>query len=200
MVHFPGLSIDLHIFEARYQRLVSDLLEQPEHRRLFAVPNVPYREPEGNYCRRTTLAHLTSFESLDDGRFLIRAIGLAPIRIGDEIAGRPYRRARISRITEDASLPARLVSRFERTFSTFAAETSLSTRGEAEAESSVPLVVRQVHRVCSDSGLPPSGRQDLLERPLLERFELALELLEKQIETLSLLRPFRWLHRQPELN
>jgi len=79
-VLLPGMSLPLHIFEARYRQLVTDLLQMPETERIFGVVaikagwevganNLPILHSIG------TVAKVRKIKHLPDGKFDIATAG-----------------------------------------------------------------------------------------------------------------------------
>lgn len=79
-VLLPGMSLPLHIFEARYRQLVADLLKLPEVDRKFGVvaikagwevgtENLPILHSVGTFARVRKVKHLP------DGKFDISTVG-----------------------------------------------------------------------------------------------------------------------------
>lgn len=100
-VLLPGMSLPLHIFEARYRQLIADLLKQPETERIFGVvaikagwevgtKNLPILHSIG------TLAKIRKIKHLPDGKFDISTVGTDRFKILDvsqKLA--PYLKARV---------------------------------------------------------------------------------------------------------
>ncbi len=109
LVFFPQVHQGLHIFEPRYRQLMVDTLETD---RLFALvllkPNW-----EDDYDARPAiesvacLGRVAWHETLVDGRYNLRLLGLSRVRIVEELAtDRMYRSARVELLTEAAPHPA----------------------------------------------------------------------------------------------
>ena len=102
VVLFPNVFLPLHIFEARYQHLVSEALDGDR------VIGMVLLQPghESDYERRPPVftvgcaGVITHAEPLGDGRFNIVLRGLERFRIADEDTSKPYRIARVSRLPE----------------------------------------------------------------------------------------------------
>lgn len=96
VVLFPAQSLSLHVFEPRYRRLVSDVIE---HRSLLAIPRL---EPgfDAEYYGAPPVfqicgvGEISEFTSLPDGRFNIVVQGVARVRLLEELRSEPYRVAR----------------------------------------------------------------------------------------------------------
>ncbi|RRR74886.1 MAG: peptidase S16 [Candidatus Viridilinea halotolerans] len=106
---FPGAIINLHIFEERYRIMIERCLEEQLpfgivlirqgdeviEDRIAALPAEPYAVG--------TLAVINSHLRLDDGRFLITAVGNRRFRVEALLEQTPYILAEISELPEDDS-------------------------------------------------------------------------------------------------
>ena len=102
VVLFPEQHLSLHVFEPRYRKLVSDVLEQ-------GVPlAVPRLEPgfDANYYGAPPLlpicgvGRIIESARLPDGRYNIVVLGLGRGRIIEELRSEPYRIARIAPVDD----------------------------------------------------------------------------------------------------
>lgn len=102
VVLFPEQSLSLHVFEPRYRKLVSDVLEQGL---LLAVPRL---KPgfDANYYGAPPVfslcgvGQITEYSRLPDGRYNIVVLGLGRGRILEEQRSEPYRMARITPVDD----------------------------------------------------------------------------------------------------
>lgn len=102
-VLFPGTLLPLHVFEARYRRLVEDALDSGGW---LAVPRLkPGFEPHYNgsppvyeICGAGKIRH---HAMLEDGRYNIILEGLHRVRLVSEIAASPYRVAHCEPVEDD---------------------------------------------------------------------------------------------------
>lgn len=97
VVLFPHAHLPLHIFEARYRRMIEDIVEQQPRERLLAMGT---QMPEANaetlgeppVFNIVGLGRMVDFNKLPDGRYLVILQGLGRARLVKEIEnGRPYR-------------------------------------------------------------------------------------------------------------
>jgi uncharacterized protein len=103
VVLFPSQLLSLHVFEPRYRKLVSDVIEQG------LVLAVPRLKPgfDANYYgappvfETAGIGQITEFSRLPDGRFNIVVLGLGRGRILDELRSEPYRVARFAALADD---------------------------------------------------------------------------------------------------
>ncbi|HET8561514.1 MAG TPA: LON peptidase substrate-binding domain-containing protein [Marmoricola sp.] len=109
-VLFPGVSAPLHVFEERYRRLVSDLLEIPDPgSRVFGVVAIREGYEVGDHGvqsihRIGTLVQLGSVEPYDDGRFDIEVTGRQRLRVVELDTSGAYLRAGVE-LPGDADEP-----------------------------------------------------------------------------------------------
>jgi Lon protease-like protein len=96
VVLFPSQSLSLHVFEPRYRRLVSDVLE---HGQVLAVPRLKPGFDAGYYGAPPLFevcgaGRITEYARLPDGRYNIVVQGLGRVRLLEELRSEPYRVAR----------------------------------------------------------------------------------------------------------
>ena len=96
VVLFPFQSLSLHVFEPRYRRLVSDVIQ---HGSVLAVPRLKpgfdaeyYGAPP--LFETCGVGQITEYARLPDGRFNIVVQGLGRVRLVEELRSEPYRVAR----------------------------------------------------------------------------------------------------------
>lgn len=95
-VLLPGMVLPLHVFEPRYRQLVQDVLKDD---RRFGVVLIERGHEVGGDDSRTavgTVAEIVRAEELDDGRWVLVAIGTDRIRVDEWLSDDPYPCARVS--------------------------------------------------------------------------------------------------------
>lgn len=95
-VLLPGMVLPLHVFEPRYRRLVTDVLDGAGR---FGVVMIERGHEVGGDDSRTsvgTVAEVVRAEELDDGRWILIAIGTDRVRVEEWLPDDPYPRARVS--------------------------------------------------------------------------------------------------------
>lgn len=95
-VLLPGMPLSLHLFEERYQQMLTDTLAGD---RTFGVVLIERGSEVGGGDVRTdigTLARLTDHHSLGGGRHAITAYGIDRIRVDSWLPDAPYPRATVS--------------------------------------------------------------------------------------------------------
>ncbi len=188
LVLFPDVVIPLHIFEPRYQRLISDLLKKQEEFRLFALAT--YTGPRNNsefddapVHYMGTMCKLIDHKELEDGRSDIFVHGVSTVTI-DEInfldTTTPYRRAIVKTIDPDwkieneLTIKARVLNSLE----------NYSTIRRLEIIDLEKLKLREMVNLLSYA-LPLSVDQKfaLLEKTTLqERVDLLITLMDVKYE------------------
>ncbi|HVV76099.1 MAG TPA: LON peptidase substrate-binding domain-containing protein [Mycobacteriales bacterium] len=104
-VLLPGAPLPLHIFEARYRRLVADLLEQPEEERHFGVVAIKSGREVGADGVRALhevgcLAHVTATHPSTDGTYDLETIGTKRFRLLEIDEGAAYFRGAVEFLPE----------------------------------------------------------------------------------------------------
>jgi Lon protease-like protein len=104
-VLFPGMVLPLHIFEERYRRLVTDLLDGPEPQR-FGV--IAIREGHEVGVDSVTslydvgcVAVVRDVKRHEDGQFDLVTVGTERFRLGEIDRSLPYLRAEIETMPDD---------------------------------------------------------------------------------------------------
>lgn len=103
-VLLPGGALPLHIFEPRYQALVRDCIEAPDHE--FGVVLIDRgSEVGGGESRRDvgTVARMVQVAQLADDRFAVVAIGTRRMRIIEWLPDDPYPRAVVEEWPDEPS-------------------------------------------------------------------------------------------------
>jgi uncharacterized protein len=104
VVLFPAQLLSLHVFEPRYRKLVSDVIE---HGSKLAVPRLRPGHDAEYYgappvFETCGVGHVTEYARLPDGRFNIVVLGLGRVRILEELRSEPYRVARVRAVSDHA--------------------------------------------------------------------------------------------------
>jgi Lon protease-like protein len=208
VVHFPGASLPLHVFEPRYRELVTDLLDRPEAERRVGMV-LAARDAESGEVELLepgTAGRLIGHEPLADGRSDIVLLGEFRFAIEREVEGKPYRQAFVRRLADEA--PAIAADEIERLRAELldaavpvARETaercgfSLEELAALARPERFPLLV---NRLAAALDLPPLRKQMLLAEPLLERAASLAGVLRSRARVLEALRPFRHLADAPD--
>src|SRR5688572_7074279 len=103
VVLFPSQQLSLHVFEPRYRKLVSDVIEQGL---VLAVPRLKPGFDASYYgappvFETCGIGQITEYSRLPDGRFNIVVLGLGRGRILDELRTEPYRVARFAALADE---------------------------------------------------------------------------------------------------
>lgn len=89
VVLFPGTVLPLHIFEPRYRQMVVDCQREGKP---FGVV---LARPESEYLREVphlvgTMAEINNLDQLEDGRYILMAVGTKRFRILSQHNDKPY--------------------------------------------------------------------------------------------------------------
>jgi Lon protease-like protein len=103
----PGGLLPLHVFEERYRRMVQDCLAADGVPEFGQVLIVRGRETGGGdeRARVATVAQMLQVEALDDGRYVLVALGTRRVRIVRWLDDDPYPRAVVEDWPDDDDLP-----------------------------------------------------------------------------------------------
>lgn len=213
VVHFPLTELKLHIFEPRYRRMVRDLLEtrEPEARFIGMVLLKPgaHGGSRPEIFPGGTAGLLTDVDYLPDGRSNILLHGDFRFQVEREVSSEaPYRRARVAPMEEprlneaDPAIQAVRRGLFEE-LGTLASEIgeSLTVEVGKLGDASGPLRFEElVNRIAADIDLPAVSKLTLLTDPLPERALRLLGVLRSRRQALDILRPYRHLATDGDLN
>jgi Lon protease-like protein len=112
VVLFPSMALPLHIFEPRYRQMTADCLA--DHAPFGIVLALPERAPGHETPARVgTLARITDYERLPDGRYNLLTLGTHRFEILEVRHLRPYLTGLVRRLQDtelDEPEPDRLVS------------------------------------------------------------------------------------------
>jgi Lon protease-like protein len=109
VVLFPGTVMPLHVFEARYRRMIAHCLEGD--RRFGVLFNDFEQRPEYEITEGEIgcVAEIERFHPLPDGRSLLLAQGVERFRVVDGVeTGQPYAEALVEPYGDTAQPPADL--------------------------------------------------------------------------------------------
>ncbi|NJM06491.1 peptidase S16 [Candidatus Gracilibacteria bacterium] len=140
-VLFPGAPLNLHIFEERYRLMIARCLEekQPfgvvllrsgeevEEGRLATEPPIP--------CEIGTLAYIDNSVHLEDGRYLLTAVGRERFRVRTVIDRAPYLVATVELLDEvegDGLEPA--IAQLRSTYESYWQAVARATGSDIEIE------------------------------------------------------------------
>ncbi len=95
-VLLPGVVLPLHVFEPRYQQLVRDCLDAPEHE--FGVVLIDRGSEVGGGDSRLpigVIARMVQVAAMDGGQFAVVTVGTRRIRVTRWLVDDPYPRAEV---------------------------------------------------------------------------------------------------------
>lgn len=105
-VLLPHGMLALHVFEPRYHAMLGDVLAGD---REFGVVLIARGHEVGGGDERSdvgSLATVARAEELEGGRWLVVALGAAPVRVRRWLPDDPYPRAVVTEVPDDDHLPA----------------------------------------------------------------------------------------------
>lgn len=173
---FPGATINLHIFEERYRQMIGRCLEQQSP---FGVVLIQEGDEvvEGRVGARLaephaigTVAEISAYVRLEDGRFLLTAVGRERFRVQELIQQTPYLIASVADLPEEdtpgaAAAAAELRSTYDRYWQAVAAATGVAAQAEDLPGDPRDLAYHLADRL----QVPPARKQHWLETDLLTR-------------------------------
>lgn len=184
-VLLPGMVLPLHVFEPRYRELVRDVLDGD---RRFGVVLIERGHEVGGQDSRTsvgTIAEVVRAEELDDGRWVLIAVGTDRIRVDEWLADDPYPTARVTTwpdggVEPDGELLTEVGRRLQRVLGLAAELGEEVPEVDLDAE---PLTASFQAVILSPLG--PQDTQHLLSRPdAQERLAHLSDLLDDQEQVL----------------
>jgi Lon protease-like protein len=105
VVLFPGVVLPLHIFEPRYRQMIVDCQQQEQpFGVVLARPDSIHLQEEPYSVG--TMAEIRDLNRLDDGRYVLMALGLQRFRILSQHRQKPYLSGMVE-LYEDITDPAR---------------------------------------------------------------------------------------------
>ena len=203
VVMFPKTLVPLHVFEERYQVLTREALAGDRR-----VALVLLKEGwEANYANNPAvhevacLGRIESCEELEDGKYDIVLAGAHRVRLVREVQHSPYRLAEVQLLEESLcdDRASEIIRRRNHLGGLFTRFTELATAGKYRAVELMPQLNFEatVNMVASTVNLPAEEKQALLEMDdLVQRCDVLIPILQKQLESLILVRKFE--HLKPE--
>lgn len=187
-VLFPGMRLPLHVFEQRYQRLVRDLLDQPEPRQFGVIAIRKGRETgvDGVSALHEVgcIAALRQVREHSDGRFDLVTAGTQRFRLVSLEHGRPYLQGVVDPLAEDtgdeaaAGAAARAV---QRAFHDYLVTLAARGTGEVTVPELPDEPIALSYLVAASMVVDLPDRQALLAEPdALRRLHAERELLARE--------------------
>lgn len=209
VVHFPRTELKLHVFEARYRRLVQDLLQLDEDCRWIGMVLLKPSRMR-NYAGRAEVfpvgaaGRLVEVETLPDGCANILLRGDFRFELQRELATdaeHPYRQAVVRPVEEprlnerDAGVVAvrGAILELVRALAEQLRERFPFAQDEVAELAEHCAFEELVNRIAAEVDLPPLRKLQLLQESLPERGLSVLSILRSRQQVLDLLRPYRHL-------
>ena len=196
VVAFPGMTVPLYVFEARYRRLVQWLLAH-EPKRFVLVLGKPASLDSGDAPMHQvgTVMDVVRVEERADGTFELLAHGQERVAVepGErEDVPEPDGSTRALYFTEYAPLPLERHDLNEERVAAWDAleafrryaDLVFAFDAQRQIDANMPDdPLYQASLVCANLRVPSLSRQVLLEAPsLIERFQLAQKLIDERLE------------------
>ncbi len=207
VVFFPKTLLPLHVFEARYRKMVHDALQGNS---LVAIALLKdgweknyFGEPEVHEI--ACVGKIQQTEKLDDGKFNIMLYGMRRARIIDFVQSEPYRVASVRYIRDLAFDRDRFDERHETEQFIDTLRAYLVGMGAKNLEELLRLQTHSlesiVNQVASILDFTVAEKQELLETDSLqERYERVLELVHDRILSMRIARNIRVVPEDPSWN
>jgi uncharacterized protein len=197
VVLFPKTLLPLHVFEERYRTMTREVLAGDGQIAIVLLREGWETNYEGNpaVCDVACLGKIETFEELEDGKYDIVLAGLQRVRLIREIQHSPYRLAEAERLADlacDETSPD-VIRRRNHLGGLFTRFAELATGGKYKTVELVPQLhfEAMVNMVASTLNLPAQEKQLLLEMDdMTQRCDVLLPILQRQLETLILVRKF----------
>jgi len=210
VVHFPGTTLPLHVFEPRYRQLVSDLLSRPEAERLVGMILVARDEATGEpeLLEPGCAGRLVAHEPLEDGRSNIVLEGDFRFTLERELPGGPYRRALVLPLADEVRrIDWQRAEQLERELVRLIGEVASASGsswpvdlGDLAGLGRPGKLLPLVNRLAAGLDLPALRKQTLLAEPPLGRAEQVAGILRSRLKLLTTLAPFRQPAAEPGWN
>lgn len=210
VVHFPGTTLPLHVFEPRYRQLVGDLLERPEGERLVGMILIAQDEETGEpeLLEPGCAGHLVAHVPLEDGRSNIVLEGDFRFTLERELPGKPYRRALVRPLAEELPhIEWERAGELEREIVRLVGQVAAASGagwpidlGELAGLGRPGALPQLVNRLAAGLDLPALRKQTLLAEAPLGRAEQVAAILRSRLKLLSTLAPFRQPAADPAWN
>lgn len=197
-VLFPRMPLPLHIFEPRYQELMTRCLRE---RIGFGVLLIREGNEVGGgaeTCTVGTVARIINVEELDDGRMNVLTMGMVRFRLLKTDADtHPYLSGEIETWEEEMGetrLLPKLTQAAHRAYINYAAQLAeLSDEGQASGQIIAPQDPQILsYTIAANLEIPNEDKQRLLEiETVEERLGRELELLERERDFLQRVKMMR---------
>ncbi|TDB95406.1 LON peptidase substrate-binding domain-containing protein [Actinomadura sp. 7K534] len=192
-VLFPGLVLPLHLFEDRYRRLISDLLDRPEPR-CFGVVGIELGHEVGESAAHRLaevgcVAELRESTQHPDGRYDIVTVGSRRFRLKELDRSRPYLQGEVEYLPEDPGADPWPVARHvHRLYRLYRHRMGASGAGRLAEEKAPAEPVALSYMIAASLVLDGHDKQRLLEcEDATLRLEAERDLLARENRILEVL-------------
>ncbi len=184
VVLFPGMVLPLHIFEPRYRLMVAEC--RKEHKPFGVVLARPGSKllQEETYAVGTT-AEIREIDELEDGRYILMAIGLQRFRILSHHREKPYLSGVVEPYTDVPEPTQELASSVKQAQTLFGSylEMLLEASGKETMEINLPTLPEELsYFIAYLLGAEDEQKQQLLElTSTLQRLQEEIAFLRREV-------------------
>ncbi|MCU0495069.1 MAG: LON peptidase substrate-binding domain-containing protein [Chloroflexaceae bacterium] len=190
-VLLPGAPLTLHIFEERYRLMIGRCLEQNTPFGVVLIREGDEVE-EGRIGARAavsheigTLAHINGSRQLDDGRYLISAVGQRRFRLQYVLQRTPYLTASVALLPEESVADVVEQAKELRTlYERFGQAIVAATGVQAEIEDLPPDIVTMSYHLAHRLDVTNEMKQRWLEADVATRLREISALLRSELALL----------------
>lgn len=188
---FPGSTLNLHIFEERYRQMIGRCLEQNSP---FGVVLIRDGDEvvEGRLGARAaepynvgTMAQITANVRLDDGRYLLTAVGTKRFRVQYVVQRAPYIVAAVVALPDDPVSTAQAEAvELRRLYERYWQAMATATGTPFEVEELPDDALAMAYQLADRLQVPAAQKQRWLETDLRDRVQSMLAALREELALL----------------
>jgi Lon protease-like protein len=186
VVLFPDMPLPLHIFEPRYREMILRCREEKSPFGITLIQSGADIGAEAVPRQVGTLARISQYEELPDGRMNILVFGASRFRITRTFHDKPYLSASVSLIQEEPAGASALDSTFDTVAGLFRAylQSLFAMTGRTLSTLQLPQEPEYLsYAIASVLQVPPQEKQALLEITKTEqRLGREIEILKAEID------------------
>lgn len=184
VVLFPGMVLPLHIFEPRYSQMITECRKEDK---LFGVV---LTRPESKFLREDTYtvgttAEIRELDELEDGRFILMAIGVQRFRILSRHRKKPYLSGLVEPYEDIPEPPQKLASSAKQAQALFERYLGmlLEAAGKETMEVNLPTLPEELsYFIAYLLGAEDEQKQQLLElTSTLRRLQEEITFLRREV-------------------
>jgi Lon protease-like protein len=186
VVLFPDMPLPLHIFEPRYREMILRCREEKSPFGITLIQNGADMGAEAVPRQVGTLARITQYEELPDGRMNILVFGASRFRITRTFHDKPYLSASVSLLQEQQADADAIEPMFDSVATLFRAylQSLFAMTGRTLSTLQLPQEPEYLsYAIASVLQVPPQEKQALLEiTETKQRLGREIEILKAEID------------------